>query len=132
MSGIRPIAVVMLSAALLLTGCASLGQGTSPPAADPGAASCVGGSGATIKAPAPSGSATGIVTHGSCTVIGVPDTAIVTITVQMQAITARAALDAAGAKTDAVIGGIKAKGVKPQDIRAGTILVAPVFSPIIS
>jgi uncharacterized protein YggE len=127
-----PALVVMLSTALLLTGCANLGLGTAPPAIYPGAASCVGGSGPTIKAPAPSGAATGIVTHGSCTVIGVPDTATVTITVQMQAITARAALDATGARTDAVIGGIAAKGVNPHDIRASEILVAPVLSPIIS
>lgn len=129
---IWPATVVVLSAALLLTGCANLRLGTSPPAADTGNASCVGGSGPTIKAAPASGSATGIVAHGSCTLVGVPDTATAMITVQMQAVTARAALDAAGAKADAVIGGIKAKGVNPQDIRAGEIQIIPVFSPIIS
>jgi hypothetical protein len=125
-------AVVTLFAVLLLTGCANLRLGTSPPAADPGNTKCVGGSGPTVAAAAPSGGAIGIVVHGSCTVIGAPDTATAMVAVQMQAVTARAALDAAGAKADAVITGVKAKGVNPQDVRAGEIQVTPVFSPIIS
>jgi hypothetical protein len=70
--------------------------------------------------------------HGSCTVVGAPDTATVITLVQVQAVTARAALDGTTGKADAVVGGLKGKGVSPQDIRGGSLVVTPVFSPIIT
>jgi uncharacterized protein YggE len=70
--------------------------------------------------------------HGSCTVVGAPDTATVTTLVQVQAITARSALDQTTGKADAVVGGLKGKGVSPQDIRGGSLVVSPVFSPVIT
>lgn len=127
------VTAVMLFTALLSTGCSDLRPGaSSSPVAAPANASCVGDASATSGAQSPSGGSTGIVVHGSCTVIGAPDTATVTATVQMPGLTARAALDAVGAKVDAVIAGLKAKGINPPDVRAGEIQVTPVMSPILS
>jgi len=128
---------LVLSGALLLTGCSNMNLGTSSSSSStalPANTSCsAGGNGSTTKAPTNSaGVSAGLLVHGSCTVVGAPDTATVTTLVQVQAITARAALDQTTGKADAVVGGLKGKGVSPQDIRGGSLVVTPVFSPVIT
>ena len=128
---------LVLSGALLLTGCSNLNLGTSSSSSSstalPANTSCSAGSNGTAKAPTnSSGVAAGLLVHGSCTVVGAPDTATVTTLVQVQAITARSALDQTTGKADAVVGGLKGKGVSPQDIRGGSLTVSPVFSPVIT
>lgn len=128
---------LVLSGALLLTGCSNMNLGTSSSSSStaiPANTSCSSGSnGSATKAPTNSaGVSAGLLVHGSCTVVGAPDTATVTTLVQVQAITARSALDQTTGKADAVVGGLKGKGVSPQDIRGGSLVVSPVFSPVIT
>jgi hypothetical protein len=129
---------LVLSGALLLTGCSNMNLGTSSsstsPTALPANTSCsAGGNGSSTKAPTNSaGVSAGLLVHGSCTVVAAPDTATVTTLVQVQAVTARSALDQTTGKADAVVGGLKGKGVSPQDIRGGSLVVTPVFSPVIT
>ena len=127
---------LVLSGALLLTGCSNMNLGTSSSSSStalPANTSCSAGSSGASKAPTNSaGVAAGLLVHGSCTVVGAPDTATVTTLVQVQAVTARSALDQTTGKADAVVGGLKGKGVSPQDIRGGSLVVTPVFSPVIT
>ena len=127
---------LVLSGTLLLTGCSNMNLGTSSSSSStalPANTSCSAGSSGTAKAPTnSSGVSAGMLVHGTCTVVGAPDTATVTTLVQVQAVTARSALDATTGKADAVVGGLKGKGVSPQDIRGGSLVVTPVFSPVIT
>lgn len=133
MSCTWPTLVSALSAALVLSGCTTPAPlAATPPTADPGTLSCSSGPGPTVKPQAAPASVSGILAHGSCRITEPPDTATLTITVQMQALTARAALDATGAKVDAVLAGLTSKGLTQRDFHAGLLQVTPINSPITS
>ncbi|MGI8814342.1 MAG: SIMPL domain-containing protein [Pseudonocardia sp.] len=129
-------AAAVAAAAMLLSGCTSLPGSTASggAATDTGNATCSGSSsGATLQLSSTSGSAaTGIVAHGACSVVGVPDTATLLISVETQGPTARAATDAANGRADAVVGALRGKGIQQNDVRAGQLLVNPVISPIVA
>lgn len=73
----------------------------------------------------------GIVAHGTCTIVGAPDTALLSVIVRVQAPTVRLAYDGANAKADAAITILKGKGVAPADIGGGSARVVPVGSRLL-
>jgi hypothetical protein len=140
----------MLSAAALST--AGLLAGCSVPAADaatapsalPSNIDCSGpsvggselgvdvGGKRTIKGQkGASESASGIVAHGSCTIVGTPDTAMLTVLVRVQAPTERAAVDGANAKAGAATTILTSKGVAQGDIGGDSLRVVPVASQLL-
>jgi uncharacterized protein YggE len=123
----------VLAVGLLLTGCTNFPGTTSSSSGstDTGNASCTG-SGAAAKVTPSSQGLSGIVAHGTCSVVGVPDTANLLINVETQGPTARAATDAANGRADAVIGALRGKGLAQNDVRAGQLLVNPVISPVLT
>jgi uncharacterized protein YggE len=126
------ISGALVAAGLLLSGCTSFSDSSSSStAADTSGASC-SGAGEAAKITPPSQGLSGIVAHGSCSVVGVPDTATLLINVETQGPTARAATDAANGRADAVIGALRGKGLQQNDVRAGQLLVNPIVSPVIS
>ena len=140
-----PASLAMLSAAILAAGCSV--PGSDPPSvAAPlspnidcsgpsvGGAELgvdVGGK-RTIKGQkGASDAASGIVAHGSCTIVGTPDTAMLTVLVRVQAPTVRLAVDGANGKADAATTILKSKGVAQSDIGGNTLRVVPVGSQLL-
>lgn len=123
----------VLAAGLLLSGCTSFSGSSAAGSttSDTSGANC-SGTGAAAKVTPPTQGLSGIVAHGACSVIGVPDTATILINVETQGPTARAATDAANGRADAVIGALRGKGLQQNDVRAGQLLVNPILSPVLT
>lgn len=123
---------VMIAAGLLASGCSELAGSSSR--SDPHATTGTdcSGSGAAAKAAPSSQGLSGIVAHGACSVVGVPDTATILVNVETQGPTARAATDAANARADGVVTALRGKGLAQNDVRAGQLLVNPIISPVLA
>jgi hypothetical protein len=141
--------MAILSAALLVAGCGGAGSdpGSDPPAAAasvPANVDCSGpsawgsergvdiGGKRTIKGQkGASDQVSGIVAHGTCKIVGVPDTAMLSAAVRVQAPTVRLAVDGVNGKADAAFGILTSKGVMPAEIHTGDMQVVPVGSPLL-
>ena len=75
----------------------------------------------------PGGPPGGIVGRGEGKVTGNPDTATLVLGVQTQAPSAQAALDSNNGRANAVIGMLKGRGVKPEDIRTSELSINPFY-----
>lgn len=139
---------VGLSAGILVAGCAAPAPDATAdgatPASLPANVSCSGpsvggaelgvdiGGKRTIKGQkGASDNVSGIVAHGTCTIVGAPDTGLLSVIVRVQAPTVRLAYDGVNAKADAATTILKSKGVAAADIRGGTTRVMPVSSPLL-
>ena len=140
-----PAPLAMLSAALLAAGC-SAPTSDAPTAAAPLPANIdcsgpsvggaelgvdVGGKRSIKGQKGASDAASGIVAHGSCTIVGTPDTAMLTVLVRVQAPTVRLAVDGANGKADAATTILKSKGVAQADIGGNSLRVVPVGSQLL-
>lgn len=74
---------------------------------------------------------TGIVAHGTCKIVGVPDAASLAVTIRVQAPTVRLAVDGVNGKAGVAITILKSKGVAPSDIGGNTMKVVPVGSRLL-
>ncbi len=140
MSRCWPASLALLSAGLVLAGCGGPPSDRSSAAAPvPANVDCSGpsvggselgvdvGGKRTIKGQkGASEAASGIVAHGTCTIVGVPDTAALSVIIRVEAPTVRLAFDGANARSDAAATILKSKGVAPADMRFGTTRVVPV------
>jgi uncharacterized protein len=70
-----------------------------------------------------------ITAHGLGTVTGTPDTLRVTLGVQTQGASAKAALDDNSGKATALIDLLKSGGVAPADIQTSQLSINPTFTP---
>lgn len=70
-----------------------------------------------------------ITAQGLGTVTGTPDTLRVTLGVQTQGPSAKAALDANNGKATALIDLLKGRGVAPADIQTSQLSINPTFNP---
>lgn len=139
--------LAMMSAAMLLAGCsfpASAPPASAAPPSVPSNIDCsgpseggtergvdVGGKRSIKGQKGGSGSASGIVAHGRCTIVGTPDTAALTVLIRVQASSERLAVDGVNAKVGAATAALKSKGVAPVDIGGDSMRVVPVGSAVL-
>jgi uncharacterized protein YggE len=140
----KAMPTLAILSAVLLAGCGAPSSGSASAApAVPANIDCSGpsvggaergaemGGGTSKKGKEKSGTVAGIVAHGDCKIVGVPDTAALSVIVRVQAPTVRLAFDGVNGKVDAAVGILRSKGVAPADIRGGITQVVPVASRLL-